>query len=123
VLQHNVDSAERAYDTALQRYISSQVDSRASQTNVAVLSAAAVPLQPYRPNIPLNLALAVVVGFGLGCALVAMLEKLNPRVRCAEDLAAAVQLPLLAVLSNDGRRAGLLPRSADTALRALPGPG
>ena len=123
VLQHNVDSAERAYDTALQRYISSQVDSRASQTDVTVLSAAAVPLQPYRPNMRLNLALAAVVGFGLGCALVAMLEKLDPRVRCAEDLASAVQLPLLAVLSNDATRAGLLPRPADTALRALPGPG
>jgi capsular polysaccharide biosynthesis protein len=123
VLQHNVDSAERAYDTALQRYISSQVDSRASQTNVAVLSAAAVPLQAYRPNMRLNLALAAIVGFGLGCALVAMLEKLDPRVRCAEDLALAVQLPLLAVLSNDGKHAGLLPRPADTALRALPRPG
>lgn len=123
VLQHNVDSAERAYDTALQRYISSQVDSRASQTNVAVLSAAAVPLQAYRPNMRLNLALAAIVGLGLGCALVAMLEKLDPRVRCAEDLALAVQLPLLAVLSNDGKHAGLLPRPADTALRALPRPG
>ena len=123
VLQHNVDSAERAYDTALQRYISSQVDSRASQTNVTVLSAAAVPLQAYRPNIRLNLALALITGLGLGCALVALLERLDPRVRSAEDLVSAVQLPLLAVLSNDGKRAGLLPRPADTTLRALPRPG
>ncbi len=123
VLQHNVESAERAYDTALQRYISSQVDSRASQTNVTVLSAAAVPLQPFRPNIRLNLALALVTGLGLGCALVALLERLDPRVRCAEDLVSAVQLPLLAVLSNDGKRAGLLPRPADPTLRALPRPG
>jgi uncharacterized protein involved in exopolysaccharide biosynthesis len=123
VLQHNVDSAERAYDTALQRYISSQVDSRAIQTNVAVLSPAVVPLQAYRPNIRLNLALALVTGLGLGCGLVALLERLDPRVRCAEDLASAVQLPLLAVLSNEGRRAGLLPRPAERTLRALPGPG
>jgi len=126
VLEHNAASAERAYDTALQRYFSSQVDSRASQTNVAVLSPAAVPLAPFRPNIPLNLALALVTGLALGCALVAWQEKQDARVRCAEDLTAALQVPLLAVLSSEGRegrRAGLLPRPPGGPLRALPGPG
>jgi succinoglycan biosynthesis transport protein ExoP len=123
VLQHNVESAERAYDTALQRYSSSQVDSRASQTNVTVLSPAAVPLRAYRPNIPLNLALALITGIALGGALVALVERQDARVRCPEDLTAVVQLPLLAVLGNEGRRAGLLPRPAGGALRALAGPG
>jgi protein tyrosine kinase modulator len=123
VLQHNVESAERAYDTALERYSSSQIDSRASQTNVAILSPAAVPLQAYRPNIPLNLALSLITGLGLGCALVALLERQDPRIRCAEDLMSAVQVPLLAVLGNESRHAGLLPRPAAATLRALPGPG
>jgi uncharacterized protein involved in exopolysaccharide biosynthesis len=123
VLQHNVESAERAYDTALQRYFSSQVDSRASQTNVTVLSPAAVPLTPYRPNIPLNLALSVVTGLGLGCALVAWMERQDARVRSAEDLILAMQVPLLAELGSDRQRAGLLPRPPGTPLRALPGPG
>lgn len=123
VLQHNVESAERAYDTALQRYFSSQVDSRASQTNVAVLSPAAVPLVPYRPNIPLNLALALVTGLALGCALVAWMERQDARVRSAEDLVSVMQAPLLAVLSTEHRHAGLLPRPQAAPLRALPGPG
>lgn len=122
VLQHDVESAERAYDTALQHYFSSQVDSRAVQTNVAILSPAAVPLQAYRPNIQMNLALALITGLALGGALVALLERQDARVRCAEDLTSALQLPLLAVLSDEGRRAGLLPRPAVAALRALPGP-
>jgi uncharacterized protein involved in exopolysaccharide biosynthesis len=123
VLQHNVESAERAYDTVLQRYFSTQVDSRASQTNVAVLSPAAVPLKPYRPNIPLNLALSLVTGLALGCALVAWMERQDARVRCAEDLILELQVPLLAVLSSERQRAGLLPRPPGTPLRALPGPG
>jgi protein tyrosine kinase modulator len=123
VLQQDVESAERAYDTALQHFFSSQVDSRASQTNVAILSPAAVPLQAYRPNIRLNLALALLTGLALGGALVAVLERQDARVRCAEDLAAAVQLPLLAVLTNEGRRAGLLPRPGVPDVRALPRPG
>lgn len=123
VLQHDVESAERAYDTALQRYFSSQVDSRASQTNVAVLSAAAVPLRAYRPNLPLNAALALVTGLALGCALVVLLERGDARVRSVEDLAAAVPQPLLGVLSEEVRRVGLLPRPSAPALRALPKPG
>lgn len=123
VLRHNVESAERAYDTALQRFFSSQVDSRASQTNVAVLSPAAVPLAPFRPNIRLNLALALVTGLALGCALVAWMETQDARVRCAEDLTSVMQVPLLAVLGSEGRRAGLLPRPPGESLRALPGPG
>ncbi|HVH84543.1 MAG TPA: GNVR domain-containing protein, partial [Steroidobacteraceae bacterium] len=124
VLQHNVESAEHAYDTALQRYFSSQIDSRASQTNVTVLSAAAVPFNPYRPNIPLNLALSLVTGLGLGVALVALLEKTDARVRSAEDLMFALQVPLLAELGDEGRPAGLLPSPAPAdGVRALPRPG
>jgi protein tyrosine kinase modulator len=123
VLQHNVESVERAYDTALQRFFASQVDSRASQTNVAVLSPAAVPLRAYRPNIPQNLALALITGIALGGALVALLERGDARIRCAEDLTSTVQLPLLAVLNDEGKRAGLLPRPAIAGMRALPKPG
>jgi capsular polysaccharide biosynthesis protein len=82
-----------------------------------------VPLTPYRPNIPLNLALALVTGLGLGCALVAWMERQDARVRCAEDLILGLQVPLLAVLSSERQRAGLLARPPGTPLRALPGPG
>ncbi|HYL70514.1 MAG TPA: Wzz/FepE/Etk N-terminal domain-containing protein, partial [Candidatus Dormibacteraeota bacterium] len=123
ILQHNVDSAEKAYDTALQRYLASQVDSHASQANTAVLSPATIPLRAARPNLPLNIVLSLFTGLALGCALVALAERGDGRVRSIEDLTAAVDLPLLAVLSNDGRSVGLLPQPAGPALRALPRPG
>jgi len=50
VLRRNVESAERAYDTAMQRSVVSQVDSRASQTNVTVLNQAFVPGVPSHPR-------------------------------------------------------------------------
>jgi uncharacterized protein involved in exopolysaccharide biosynthesis len=122
ILQDNADSAARAYDTALQRYFTTQVESRANQANAGVLSPAVTPLQPYRPNLPLNLALALVTGLAFGAALIAFLESQDARVRSAEDLA-ALEVPLLAVLSDQRRLAGLLPRPAGRALRALPRPG
>jgi len=122
-LAHNVESAERAYDAALQHYYDSQVESHASQTDVTVLSLAAVPLRPFRPNLPLNLALALVTGLALGAALVVLTERQDTRVRSVADLTSVIPLPLLAVLSDEGGRTGLLPRPAGGGLRALPKPG
>jgi len=108
VLKLNVESAERAYDTAMQRHVVSQIDSRASATNVAVLSPAAAPWTPYQPKIVLNVALSIVTGTLLGAVLVALLEAWDRRVRSGEDLLLASERPLLAVLGGEGRPATLL---------------
>jgi uncharacterized protein involved in exopolysaccharide biosynthesis len=122
VLERNVESAERAYEAAMQRYVVNQVDSRASQTNVAVLNPAVAPLAPFRPNIALNIALALFTGVVLGGILVALLETQDPRVRSAEDLLSATRVPVLAVLGDEGKRAGLLLGPPAPVLRALPKP-
>ena len=123
VLTRNVESAERAYDTAMQRYVVSQVESRVSQTNVAVLNPAVPPLAAYRPNIALNLALSLISGIAFGGILVVLLEMQDRRVRTAEDLLSMNRLPLLAVLGEERRPAGLLTGPPATVLRALPKPG
>jgi uncharacterized protein involved in exopolysaccharide biosynthesis len=97
VLRRNAESAERAYDTAMQRYVASQVDSRASQTNVSVLNEATAPRRPFRPRVLLNLAVAVVVGTILGMAAVLLAEMFDRRVRSRRDLDLSV--PLLVVLN------------------------
>jgi uncharacterized protein involved in exopolysaccharide biosynthesis len=121
VLVRNVETAEHAYETAMQRYVVSQVDSRASQSDVTVLNPAVAPLTPYRPNIPLNLALSLVSGLVLGGILVAFLEMRDPLVRSAEDLASLGEVPLLAVLGGEGGRSMLAAPSAPVLL-ALPKP-
>lgn len=120
VLKRNVDSAERAYDTAMQRYVVSQVDSRASQTNVTVLNPAVVPRKPSGPRVTLNIALSVVVGTMLGIGMVMLMEMFDRRVRSRSDL--ELDVPLLAVL-NAWQPAGvrLLGRS-DGPRPALPRP-
>ncbi len=99
VLKRNMESAERTYDTAMQRFVVSQVDSRASQTNVTVLSPAVVPLKPSRPNIILNLALSWVVGTILGIGVVILMETFDRRVRSRGDFDNAWSVPLLGVLN------------------------
>ncbi len=123
VLKRNMESAERAYDTAMQRFVVSQVDSRASQTNVTVLNPAVVPLKPSRPIVVLNIAISVAVGMMLGIGIVILMEMFDRRVRSRNDLDNAWNVPLLGVLNAwrpaEKRRLG----PPDIAGRALPSPG
>jgi polysaccharide biosynthesis transport protein len=121
VLKSNVVSAERAYDTAMQRFVVNQVESRASQANVAVLNPAVVPGSPSHPKVLLNVILSVVVGTMLGLGVVFLMEIIDRRVRSREDLIRDGNVPLLAVLNSD-RPARLLDRMG-RAPRALPSPG
>jgi uncharacterized protein involved in exopolysaccharide biosynthesis len=102
VLRRNVESAERAYDSAMQRSVVSRVESRASQTNVAVLNPAVVPWAPDRPRLVLNVLLSVAIGVLLGLSAVVLMEILDRRVRSATDLRDGWNVPLLGVLV--GRR-------------------
>jgi chain length determinant protein EpsF len=122
VLVRDVGSAQAAYDTAMQRYVVSQVESRASQANVTVLNPAAVPLKPSFPKPVLNIALSVVLGTMLGIGIVILAELLDRRVRSADDLAYGLDVPLLTVLN--ARQSGT-PYLGDShaARRALPAPG
>jgi len=121
VLRRNVESAEKAYDTAMQRHVVSQVESRASQTNVTVLNPAVVPVKPSQPRIALNIALSVVVGIMLGIAGVLLMELSDRRVRSIADL--RLDVPLLAVL-NTWQPTGIhLLGPAGGTGRALPNPG
>lgn len=124
VLMRNVETAQKAYETASQRAVVNQVESRASQTNISKLDAAAVPTRPARPRLLLNLVLAMGVGTMLGLGLAILLELLDRRVRSAADLANDWNVPVLASLNSlpparyallnhvRAAPAGLLPRPA-----------
>ncbi|MGB5082813.1 MAG: chain length determinant protein EpsF [Burkholderiales bacterium] len=121
VLKRNVESAERAYDTAMQRFVVSQVESRANQTNVSVLNPAVAPLKPSSPNMLLNVALSLVVGTMLGLGTVILMERRDRRVRTFTDL--GLDVPFLVVLNTwRPARSRLLGRTG-AAERALPNPG
>ena len=107
----------------MQRAVVSQVESRASQTNVALLNPAVAPRTPFGPKVALNIALSVLVGTMLGMGLVILMEMLDRRVRSPDDLRNEWSVPLIGVL-NAGQSAGnpLIGSSSD-ARRALPSPG
>jgi succinoglycan biosynthesis transport protein ExoP len=114
VLMRNVNTAQTAYDAAMQGFIGNQVESRANQGNATLLNAAAVPRRPHSPNIALNLALAAIVGLVLGIGLVMAREMTDRRVHSPLELAEATGAPVLGELlawTPSGRLALAAPRN------------
>lgn len=126
VLTRDLESAQRAYETATQRYIVTKVESRARQTNLALLTPAVEPVQPAAPRVGLISGLAVLVGLLLAAGLVYLLEITDRRVRSRADLEQKLAVPSLGNLSKwlpSGGR--LLPSPAYAGAgpaRALPNP-
>ncbi|WP_375591808.1 chain length determinant protein EpsF [Chitiniphilus eburneus] len=114
VLQRQMENAQRAYETTLDRYSQSMIESRAEATNISVLQAAPIPLKPSSPRLLLNLALAIFTGGLLGIGFALVFELLDRRVRSVRDIEHGLGLPVLAELA-------LAPAPVSKKRRWLPG--
>lgn len=122
VLQREVDSAQKAFETVSASAAQSRLQSLTTQSNVLFLGSAVEPLEPSGPT-PLQ-AMLVALGGGLllGMAGALLAELANRRVRSVEDLEMVTQLPILGVvpapksritplrLANTPRRLALTPQ-------------
>jgi len=99
-LMREVESAQRAYEVALERYNQSAMQSRINQTNVVLLNPAVDPVKPSSPKVLLNMALSVFLGVMLSLGLALLLELLDRRVRSEQDLSEALGLPVVGVLAK-----------------------
>jgi polysaccharide chain length determinant protein (PEP-CTERM system associated) len=78
-----------------------------------VLNMARAPKEPFFPDIRLFIFMGLAVGLGLGVALVLLLEVFDQSFKSEEQLAASIDLPILAVIPDlekaverSGRRRG-----------------
>jgi chain length determinant protein EpsF len=120
ILQRDVETAQKAYEAAQQRYTVNKVESGARYANVAILNEAAPPAKPSRPKVLVNLALGVLLGLVLGFAAVFLLELLDRRVRSTDDLGSGLDAPVIGQLQtwNPSRLLG----GNGGSHRALPSP-
>jgi len=120
VLLRDVENAQRAYDTALQRYTQTSLEAENTQTDIAILNPAVPPTEPSSPKVVLNTILAVFLGGLLGIGLAFLMEMIDRRVRSGEDVAAMLGIPVLGELGrNRTNRRGLL---AATRFKPAPAP-
>ena len=98
VLQRDVDSAQKAFETVSASAAQSRLQSMTTQSNVLFLGAASEPLEPSGPS-PLQAMLAALGGGILLAIAGALLAEIaNRRVRSIEDLSIVTDVPILGVV-------------------------
>jgi uncharacterized protein involved in exopolysaccharide biosynthesis len=95
LLRREVESAQKQFDSMSARSSQSNIESQTNQTNIAILNPAVAPTNSSKPRVMLNIIVSVFVGALLGIGLALMLELRNRRVRSTEDMADALDIPLL----------------------------
>ncbi len=100
VLKRDVESAQRAFEGVSQRSSTTRLESLSVQTNAVVLTPAAPPGGHSKPKVLLNVLVSIFLGTLLGVGAALMLELGDRKVRSAQDLAEAIELPLLASVAS-----------------------
>jgi uncharacterized protein involved in exopolysaccharide biosynthesis len=100
VLRRDIESAQRSFEVVSQRAAQSNIESQTTQTNIAVLNPAFPATTPSKPRVFLNILVSIFLGTLLGIGLALMLELTNRRMRSAEDIVEALEIPLLGVISS-----------------------
>jgi len=95
VLLKDLDSAQRAFDAASQRFSQTRIEAQSEQSDIAVLNPAVAPVEPSGPRILLNTLVAVLLGTVLGVGVALLLELLNRPVRSSSDVQELLGIPVL----------------------------
>jgi len=97
-LQAEVNIRRDQYNKSMARVAELRREASVADARITSLGDAATPRAPIFPNKPLILFGALGLGFALGVLISLLLELFGRRVRSTEDLLAAVDAPLLAVV-------------------------
>jgi len=100
VLEHDVASAQKAYDEISHKITQTTLESQTTLTNVAMLTNATAPLNPSSPRVILNMLGALFLGVLLGGSMAMLREYFDRRIRGGVDLSVALSVPVLAEFKN-----------------------
>ncbi|EPR15002.1 exopolysaccharide biosynthesis protein [Sphingobium indicum] len=95
VLESNVESAKKQYETETQQMAELRAKSSIPSLNVLHLNAAEAPLLPNAPNIPVRLLMMTILGLMLAIGTAVLLEWLQPRVRSRDAMTYLTGVPVL----------------------------
>lgn len=97
IFKRDVDTNRQLYEATLQRYKEIGVAAGVGLNNILIVDKA-VSAGKYRPNIPLNLSVALLLGLVLGVLLALLLEYLDDTLKNAEDVEKRLGLAVLGII-------------------------
>lgn len=97
-LQKEIENDRRLYDELLRRSADLASYSQVETSTVKIIDRALEPSRPIRPNRPRSIMLGLIFGVVGGFALAYLLERLDSRVRSAEDVKSYFKTTVLALV-------------------------
>jgi capsular exopolysaccharide synthesis family protein len=105
ILKREAETNRQLYDGLLSKLKEAGVSAGLRSSNIRIVDAARVPMRPARPNVPLYLALGVIVGMVSGVGLAFVVDGMDNTVATPEQAQTVSGLPSLAVIPlNDGAK-------------------
>jgi chain length determinant protein EpsF len=104
VLQRDVETAQRAYESVSQRVNQLNLEGQNNQANVRILSPATEPTDPTRSKVMLYIVASLVGGLALGAGVAIGLELLDRRVRGVDDMDVMAGVPVIGILRPEGSK-------------------
>jgi succinoglycan biosynthesis transport protein ExoP len=103
IFQRDTDTSRQLYDALLQRYKEIGIAGGVGVNNISIVDIAEVPSAPSSPSLPLNMAVALILGFALGAGVALGLEQLHQGITDPTEVETGLGVPLL----------GTIPKVAD----------
>jgi len=100
ILKREVETNKQLYEGLLQRLKEAGVSASLKASNIRVVDSAEPPAKPAKPRIPLNLALAALLGLGLGISTAFLQERLDDTLKGADDVERLFGLSALALIPS-----------------------
>jgi polysaccharide biosynthesis transport protein len=94
-LNKEVESAQHAYDAATTRFNQTSLEGQSNQSDIALISPASPPTAATGPKTVQNVILSILLGSLLGLGFGLLAEMIDRPIRSTEDLASALQAPVL----------------------------
>ena len=104
LLKRDYETNRQLYEGLLEKLKEAGVTAGLRSNNIKVVDAARVPMAPSEPNIPRNLAFALLLGVTSGVGLAFLLENLDNTVRTPEQAQAIAALPALGMIPMGSKR-------------------
>lgn len=103
ILQREVDTSRTLYDGLLQRYKEVGVMAGVSTNNISIVDQAQPPVRPSKPNLLMNLAIAALLGLGLGLVIAFVLDALDQSLATPDAVESKLGIPVLGVIPLLGK--------------------
>jgi succinoglycan biosynthesis transport protein ExoP len=98
ILQRDADTNRALYDALLQRYKEVGVAAGIGSSPVSIVDQAEVPGGPYRPNLPLNVAIGMLLGLVLGAGAAVGLDFFYDTIKTRDDVRTKLRLACLGAI-------------------------